>query len=169
MPAHRCYTCGINFPHNYRKNAYTKSEDYDPRCDACGESLIEVYGNEDESYHALAVEAKKQLAMEEEGSVTYVMRTPLPVPNAPCDVTEHEGRMWIKHNDLLTAGYSCIEPFQVVRVMDRFYELQGHVGKHSTAIRGGAWWVEEIDPEDTKGILGSWPVLTGERKPPLGS
>lgn len=45
---------------------------------------------------------------------------------------------FIPHSELLAAGYSGLEDFDVVQANERYFELQGHDSKT------GLWWVEEI-------------------------
>lgn len=146
MAAKRCSTCGIDYP------------TYESICRVCDDELS-YFSNvdPDPNWRQLSDDAKK----EAEGG-DYSLRTPIPVPNClRCDVVEYEERLWIAHQHLLREGYALIEPFQVVQVKGRFYELQGHVGKHAKNMPGGAWWVEEIDPDaEAKHLLGKIPVLS---------
>lgn len=70
------------------------------------------------------------------------------LPDVQFNVALFEGREWVPHEELLKAGYLNIEDFQIVKIRGRFYELQAHIGRTLThGIKGGAWWVEEIDPD----------------------
>lgn len=71
-----------------------------------------------------------------------------PRPDVNFTVTVHKGMLWVPHETLIEAGYRCLEDFQVVQIRGKFYELQGHIGRQLThGIKGGAWWIEEINPE----------------------
>lgn len=70
------------------------------------------------------------------------------LPDVQFNVAVFEGHLWIPHEELIKAGYLCLEDFSVVKIRGKFYELQAHIGRTLThGIKGGAWWVEEIDPE----------------------
>lgn len=70
------------------------------------------------------------------------------LPDVQFNVADFEDRLWIPHEELLKAGYSCIEDFQIVKIRGRYYELQAHIGRTLThGIKGGAWWIEEIGPD----------------------
>ena len=43
---------------------------------------------------------------------------------------------------LVEAGYLDAEEFQVVRIGDELYELQGHVGRGKFDPPDGFWWVQ---------------------------
>jgi hypothetical protein len=47
------------------------------------------------------------------------------------------------HESLVKAHYEP-EEFGLVRIGDRLYELQGHIGRASERPQGGYWWVDEI-------------------------
>lgn len=72
-------------------------------------------------------------------------------PEARCDIHSAHERLWVVHDDLIDAGYSALEDFCVVRINERFYELQGHttasfriLGKH---FGNGIWWIEPAEED----------------------
>src|SRR5688500_2291353 len=69
------------------------------------------------------------------------------LPDAKAEIITYRGNLWVAHQLLLDAGYSCLEDFGIVKITGRFYELQGHMGKTADNLPGGGWWIEEVDPE----------------------
>lgn len=73
-------------------------------------------------------------------------------PEAQCRIIEKHERLWVVHQDLIDAGYLNLEDFSVVRINERFYELQGHttagfrlIGEHHP---NGIWWIEPLEDEE---------------------
>ena len=137
--SHRCSTCDINYPRFKRD------------CEVCEGTLWPRFQDGPDSDWKEQVEMKKSWSKER-------AEEPSPyIPNTECNVAEYADRKWIPHGDLLAAGLSCIETFQVVRVGETFYELQGHVGKTADNLPGGAWWVEEVVVPDAESIPDKFP------------
>jgi hypothetical protein len=44
-------------------------------------------------------------------------------PDGRCQVYNHQGRMWFKHDDLIHIGYKFLEDGSIVWVNGQFYEL----------------------------------------------
>jgi hypothetical protein len=125
MGAYRCAICAINYRFSY-----------DGKCPACSHTLSWMHDVEPTVDELAAAEK------EEGGEVPNLL-----VPNVDQPVTTYNGLDWISHEDLVAVGYTNLEPFQVVRIRHRFYELQSRVGlTRTTSIAGGAWWIEEVNP-----------------------
>ena len=142
MACYRCSNCSIDFP----------THEQFARCLACDE-VTSYFSDID----ADKLWNEKVIAIMDARTGESMMATPLPIPNVDAPITFYSDRDWIPHEDLIKAGYRCLEDFQVVRIRNRFYELQAHIGRTLThGIRGGAWWVEQIDPDVTYDL----PVLS---------
>jgi hypothetical protein len=127
MGAYRCSNCNIN----YRTG-------YGFKCPACSSDL---WWSKDDTPDVEA--ATEKVAAESVGHADNGL-----IPNVDQDTTEHDGRLWFQHQHLIDAGYLNLREFDVVRIRNRFYELQARIARHlTTGIRGGAWWIEEVIPE----------------------
>lgn len=62
------------------------------------------------------------------------------------EVIEYRGRLWVSHDELIEAGWDCLESFKIVAIGEAVYELQGYVPDRKADTRG-MWWIERIDPE----------------------
>lgn len=72
------------------------------------------------------------------------------IPNLIFNPAAYEDRLWVPHDELLRAGYLNLDDFDVVQIKGKFYELQARIGRTLThGIKGGAWWIEEIDANVT--------------------
>ena len=148
MAAKRCGLHAINYPANYN------------RClvDGCYEELkFFAYDQPDEDFKDVAAYHSH---MSKDNAAEGVIVGPRLI-HADCvhlgeaaiadvqqNIAHYADQSWIAHEELIKAGYLYLEDFQVVMVQGKFYELQAHIGRATLThgIRGGVWWIEEIDP-----------------------
>ena len=136
MGAYRCSTCSINY------GGYSKG-----KCLACtGDVWWDSTGTPDEDAMVKAYEASGGDLNADAFACSTT--TPLPIPNVDADITYHADQDWIPHQVLIDHGYRCLENFQIVRIRNRFYELQAHIGRTLVhGVTGGAWWIEQVEPD----------------------
>lgn len=142
MSCRVCTVCGVNYPPT---SGFMS-------CRICGE-LTRFSAMLAQSNWEQVVQANKALDEAEEEAGRSRAKTKEPkkrspfIPNATgAKITEVKGQLFVGHKSLIDAGYAEVRNFDVVLINGKYYELQGHVGKRSTEIPGGVWWIEEIDP-----------------------
>lgn len=144
MAGRRCSTCGVSYP-SYPAGRFNK-------CLICGDGTDYFTNIEPDEDWEWTVEMSKKADLEkmEKQAVLLI----LPIPNIKATITEYDGRLWVPHQELIAGGYRNLEDFDIVMVEGTYYELQGHVGRYSRSVPGGAWWVEIVDlPEVTDEML----------------
>lgn len=148
----RCSRHGINYPLNYNMCVVP----------GCEERLSKFTNDEPDpdfkemvAYHT-HLDHDNEVAnfTSEDGDIEFTFEGDggygdLLIPDVEAELAQHADMLWIAHEKLIDAGYRYLEDFGVVQISGRYYELQAHIGRASLShgIRGGVWWVEEIDPD----------------------
>lgn len=132
MAANRCMECEINFPPH---------RDY-VSCEACGKKTLYSPYHDPQPDYQTAVEWKIK------NRVVNQVEPIKPIPNSHATIVEYKGLKWVAHELLTDSGYESLCDFDVVQIAGKFYELQGRIGKELPGLPGGAWWIEELDPDE---------------------
>ena len=156
MACRRCSLHGIDYPTNYNRCAVPDCDETlayfsNERPDPDFKDMVAYYthlgeDNEVEEFRDELIPVGPRVINQDS-----IHLGALAIPDLKEKPSEHGGQLWVAHEDLIRAGYLYLEDFGVIRMQGKFYELQGHVGRASLShgIRGGAWWIAEINPNIT--------------------
>lgn len=130
--AYRCSACDLDYPESPPH----------ARCSVCEEETWMTNDSTPPDW-ATRVEARRS-------AIRSATAFPIPAPDVDVEIVEHGEQKWVAHKLLLDAGYGCLEDGRIVQIQGKYYELNAHIGKSSATVPGGAWWIEEITPDDFK-------------------